>query len=236
MGCQGTYAGSTAVDDGSWSSIPRPRWAALVVVVGIAGAAAVVAGLRSRWSPTPVSPELFLTGAAVRTLEARVSYPGADVHRPYGPLRSGDAGGPTPAPLRELARLEAEGDMHGLAAPYLAKAGTSPDVASDRAIMALDQGDSATALALLEGALSAQPKHAQALWNRGLVLRDLELWALAASSFDAVAALGERGWAAEAKTRADAARARLMGTEDRRKISARGHALVMQGEPVSAEV
>ncbi|WP_255203892.1 CHAT domain-containing protein [Myxococcus sp. AM011] len=248
MGFQGTYAGSTAVDDGSWSSIPRPRWAALMVVVGIAGAAAVAAGLRSRWSPTPVSPELFLTGAPVRTLEARVSYPGADVHRPYGPLRSGDAGGPPPAPLSELARLEAEGDMHGLAAaylvrrnaelaaPYLAKAGTSPDVASDKAIMALDQGDSATALALLEGVLSAQPKHAQALWNRSLVLRDLELWALTARSFDAVAALGEPGWAAEAKTRADAARARLMGTEDRREISARGHALVTQGEPVSAEV
>ncbi|NTX11663.1 CHAT domain-containing protein [Myxococcus sp. CA056] len=236
------------MDDGSWSWIPRPRWAALVVVVGVAGAAAVVAGVRSRQRSEPVSPELFLTGAPVRTLEARVSHPGADVHRPYGPLRSGDAGGPPPAPLRELARLEAEGDMHGLAAaylvrrnaelaaPYLAKAGTSPDVASDRAIMALDHGDSATALALLEGVLTARPTHAQALWNRALVLRDLELWALAALSFDAVAALGEPGWAAEARTRADAARARLMSTEDWRKPSARGQALVTQGEPVSAEV
>jgi hypothetical protein len=218
---------------------------ALVVVVG---GAALMAGLRSR-RVAPVSPELFLTSAPVRMLEARVSYPGADVYRPYGPLRSAaDAGRAAPAPLSELARLESEGDMHGLAAaylvrrnaemaaPYLAKAGTSPDVASDQAIMALDRGDSASALALLEGVLASRPTHAQALWNRALVLRDLELWALAAQSFDAVAALGESGWAQEATSRAQAARGRLRGTEDWRKTSTWGQSLIVDGARVPDDV
>jgi hypothetical protein len=190
------------------------------------GIGAAMVGLPARWTSAsePVPPALFLSNAPTRTLEARVSYPGADVFRPYGPLRSGDAGAaaPSPAPLRELARMEEAGNMHGLAAaylvrgnmqmaaPYLAKAAESPDVASDRAVLALDRKDYAEALALLEGALHAQPKHAQALWNRGLVLKELELWALAAQSFDAVAALGEHGWAGEAKSRAESLRGQLV--------------------------
>lgn len=209
----------------------RPRswspWLRRAVLMGVAAAAGVIAatvGLSSPRSATrePVPPALFLADAPTRTIEARVSYPGADVHRPYGPMRSGDAGAVPPAPLRELARMEAEGDVHGLAAaylvrgntqmaaPYLAKAGDSPDVASDKALLALDKKDYAQALELLEGALKADPRHAQALWNRGLVLKELELWALAAQSFDAVAALGEHGWAEEARTRAASLRSHLV--------------------------
>jgi tetratricopeptide (TPR) repeat protein len=200
------------------------RRAVLVGLVAMAGVVAVSVGLPSSRSAAsePVPPALFLTDAPTRTIEARVSYPGADFHRPYGPLRSGDAGAVPPAPLRELARMEAQGEVHGLAAaylvrgntqmaaPYLAKAVESPDVASDRAILAMDRQDFAKALELLEGALKADPKHAQALWNRGLVLKELELWALAAQSFDAVAALGEHGWAGEAKARAESLRGRLV--------------------------
>ncbi|QSQ22863.1 CHAT domain-containing protein [Pyxidicoccus parkwayensis] len=189
-----------------------------------AGVVAATVGLPALRGATreSVSPALFLADSPTRAIEARVSYPGADVHRPYGPMRSGDAGALPPAPLRELARMEAEGDVHGLAAaylvrgntqmaaPYLAKAEDSPDVASDKALLALDKKDYAKALELLEGALKADPKHAQALWNRGLVLKELELWALAAQSFDAVAALEEHGWAAEARARAESLRGRLV--------------------------
>ncbi|MFY1830636.1 hypothetical protein ACN47A_32280, partial [Myxococcus fulvus] len=109
------------MDAGSGSWIPRPKSAVLVALVVVAGGAAIMAGLRSR-RVAPVSPELFLTSAPVRMLEARVSYPGADVYRPYGPLRSAaDAGRAAPAPLSELARLEAAGDMHGLAVAYLVR-------------------------------------------------------------------------------------------------------------------
>jgi tetratricopeptide (TPR) repeat protein len=194
----------------------------VAAAAGIVAATVAVPAWRSRVAQ-PVSPALFLARAPTRAMEARVSYPGADVHRPYGPLRSGDAGAPVPpAPLAELARLEAAGDVHGLAAaylvrgntemaaPYLANAGDSPDVTSDKAVLALDREDYAEALELLEGVLRARPGHAQALWNRGLVLKELELWTLAAQSFEAVAALGEHGWAGEAKSRAEALRARLV--------------------------
>lgn len=195
-----------------------------MVLAATAGTVAATVGL-PHWRSTvakPVSPALFLATAPTRTVEARVSYPGADVHRPYGPPRSGAAGAAPPAPLAELARLEAAGDVHGLAAaylvrgnmemaaPYLERAPESPDVASDRAVLALERKDYAEALELLEGALRARPGHAQALWNRGLVLRELELWTLAAQSFEAVAALGEHGWAGEARSRAEALRGNLV--------------------------
>ncbi|HZI12314.1 MAG TPA: CHAT domain-containing protein [Myxococcus sp.] len=232
----------------SWGA--RLRWPVLVLLAATAGLVAARVGVPS-WrgaAAAPADGKLFLASAPSRTLEARVSYPDADLHRPYGPLRSGDAGGGSPpAPLRELARLEAAGDVHGLAAaylvrgnlemaaPYLAKAGDSPDVASDKAVLALDRKDYATALALLEGALHARPGHAQALWNRGLVLRELDLWMLAAQSFEAVAALGETGWAQEAKARADALRRRMDGLQEWRAAVALGESLVLGTASVSEE-
>src|SRR2546430_671112 len=57
------------------------------------------------------------------------------------------------------------------------------------------------ALELLDGLLRTNGAHAQALWNRGLVLQSLGLGLGAAQSFHAVAALGEPGWADEARAR-----------------------------------
>ncbi len=219
-----------------------------MVLAAVAGVVVAAVGLPSWLSAASeqAPPALFLADAPTRTLEARVSYPGADMHRPYGALRSGDAGAPPPAPLRELARMEEAGDVHGLAAaylvrgntqmaaPYLATAAESPDVASDRAVLALDRKDYAEALELLEGALHAQPKHAQALWNRGLVLKELELWALAAQSFDAVAALGEHGWAGEAKARADALRSHLV--DSWRETTDAAKALITEKSTVPEEL
>jgi hypothetical protein len=81
-------------------------------------------------------------------------------------------------------------------------------VSNDRAVLALSKGDEAGALALLEKTFLEQPRSAQALWNRGLALRDLELWISSAEAFEAVAALGEPGWADEARARAQALRER----------------------------
>ncbi len=242
--------GSPVAEDTPRSWGARLRWPALVLLAVAAGVVAAKAGVPS-WrveADAPGAPALFLAGAPSRTLEARVSYPGADLHRPYGPMRSGDAGGGVPpAPLQELARLEAAGDVHGLAAaylvrgnlemaaPYLAQAADSPDVASDKAVLSLDRKDYATALELLEGALRAQPRHAQALWNRGLVLRELDLWTLAAQSFEAVAALGETGWAQEAAARAEALRRRMDGRKEWRAAVAAGEALVAGTGTVSEE-
>lgn len=172
-------------------------------------------------------PELGGTGgellavAPTRSLEARLSWSGASAHRPYGVLRSGDERPKELVPLQKLAKLEEEGDLHGLAtghllrgereqaAEYLQRAPASPDVASDRAVVALSKGELEEALRLLDGVLEKHPQHPQALWNRALVLRELGRDALAAEAFDAVAALREPGWAEEAKERASALRRRL---------------------------
>jgi len=158
---------------------------------------------------------IWLTSSATRPLEARLSVAVADGHRPHVPSRA-PAG--TPVPLRELARLEAQGDRSGIAAAYLvhgdpqqalahlSHAPASPGRESDRAVAAFLLNRHDEALSLLDGALDAQPRHPQALWNRALVLRELGLTLLAASAFEAVAALGEPGWSTEALEHARALR------------------------------
>ncbi|MBU8895565.1 CHAT domain-containing protein [Corallococcus sp. M34] len=191
----------------------------LVLMLAV-GAGLVRWGRAAREHEARVGAAVWRAEAATRLIEARVSLAAADAYRPYGPMRA-EHTPVAPLPLQALARLESQGDMHGLAAaylvrgdaalaaPYLEKAEASPDVDCDRALLALDRRDLTRALTLLDGVLRAHPRHAQALWNRGLVLRELELWASAAESFEAVAALGETGWSQEARALAQALRERL---------------------------
>ncbi|RYZ38583.1 MAG: CHAT domain-containing protein [Myxococcaceae bacterium] len=183
---------------------------ALVVAV-----AANFAGRASRETPLP-----WRSAAANRPLEARLTYAAAGGHRPFVPSR----GAPlevTPLPLRELVALEDREDWHGLATAYLLsgdprqaltwlrRAQATPDLDSDRAVAVGlgrgaggEQGALDEALRLLEGTLRARPDHPQALWNRALLLRDMDLPLLAAESFEAVAKQGEPGWSTEAAARA----------------------------------
>jgi hypothetical protein len=94
---------------------PRPAWRGLrgAAVLALGGVLAAVLLLVSRErGPRPLA---VLELAPARTLEARLSYPGAARYRPPGVLRSG--GG---LPLERLspetlAGMEAAGDFHGLA-------------------------------------------------------------------------------------------------------------------------
>ncbi len=117
-------------------------------------------------------------------------------------------------PLETLSKLEKAGDYHGMATGYLLRgereqassslgrvSAASADVDSDRAVVALQRGALEEALTILEGVLEKAPNHAPALWNRGLVLRELGLDLLAAQSFAKVAALKEPGWSNEARER-----------------------------------
>jgi hypothetical protein len=185
---------------------------------------------------------------ATRTLEARLSHPQADLHRPYHPAIRGQTGKATRLPLEVLARLESQGDLRGLAATYLLqgapelaatyleRAGDGPEVLSDRAVVALARGDTAGALTLLDKASQARPGFAAALWNRGLALRELELWAQSAEAFEAVAAQGEPGWAEEARGLARGMRERLRAEQQGYKDAwAAGTALVEGKGTVSPE-
>ena len=195
----------------AWS---RRRRAGLAVVLGGALAAAfALAVLRNPGVGPEGGGHEALALAPTRSLEARLSYGGASAWRPYGVKRSGTERALEMVPLSTQAKLEKAGDVHGLAttyllrgerdsaAEYLGKLSTSPDVDSDRAVVALSKGELEQALILLEGVLEKAPRHAPALWNRGLVLRELGLELLAAESFGQVAALNEPGWSEEARER-----------------------------------
>lgn len=227
----------------------RPAWSrrrALAAVALTGSLAAVFALVVLR---TPDSTDVTVAGTQVamaptRSLEARLSWGDASKHRPYGVLRSGDERPKEMVPLQTLAKLESAGDVHGLAtghllrgereqaAEYLQRAPSSPDVDSDRAVVALAKGELEEALILLDGVLEKHPEHPQALWNRALVLRELGLDALAAEAFDAVASLREEGWAEEAKERAAALRRGLEGQrgawDEAQKAS---RALALEGTP-----
>ncbi|MCP3100110.1 CHAT domain-containing protein [Myxococcus sp. K15C18031901] len=193
----------------------RAWWAvggALALVVALLGVSL------PRWREAP--PEVWGAQSAQRGLEARVAYARADVYQRFVPMRGGSESpvATSPLPLRELASLEEEGDLHGIAAAYLVRGDwrqasdflrrspASVDRDCDLAVVALEQGRLEDALELLEGVLRQVPDHPQALWNRALVLRDMGLTLQAAESFDAVVKLGEAGWSEEAKVRAQALR------------------------------
>ncbi|WNZ66042.1 tetratricopeptide repeat protein [Myxococcus sp. MxC21-1] len=200
----------------------RPHWRWAPFAVGAVAAAIVLVLVVKSADVRGSQQEVWLAQTSSRLIEARVAYARADGHRPYVPLRAGVRGPPGGAgsalPLRALADLEDQGDLHGIAAAYLVRRdlrqasdflhrmSPSPDRDSDLAIIALEQGHPEQALALLDGVLRQAPEHAQAQWNRALVLREMGLTLLAAEAFDAVVKRGEPGWSEEARIRARALR------------------------------
>jgi hypothetical protein len=192
----------------------RRNWSRRVMVAatGLAAAAALLLVVRGQTGSAP-----FTLGEE-RTLEVRLTHPGATAYRPYNVARGGGdkpGAGPT---LSQLAKLEEKGDWQGVAtghllrgekdqaAAALAKAAQGADIDSDRAAIALSRLSFEEALVLADRALAARPGHSQALWNKALALRELGLSLAAAEAFEAVAALHEPGWAAEATERARALR------------------------------
>jgi hypothetical protein len=233
---------------------PRIYRTLLAASVAVAAAAAVLLWLRQDRAAGPelasVTP---LPGLGpTRAIEGRLSYGGADQYRPYEVQRSGGTAVEHGIPLAALARLEERGDVHGIAAAhllmgsheqakhYLDSAREEPalavDVESDRALLALLDGDPETALQILDRVLEQAPQHPQALWNRALALRELGLPLLAAEAFERVAALNEPGWYQEA--RAQAERLRRTASEQEAawdSVLARSRAFARTGTGVSID-
>jgi tetratricopeptide (TPR) repeat protein len=202
----------------------RGRWAASAGLALAAGLAAVF--LLSRPGGGH-SGEVWLAHAPTRLLEARVAYAHADGHRPYVPMRGGSGAPAVPPPqLRDLADLEDARDLHGIAAAYLVRKDLAqalaflqrvpPSVARDcdLAVILLEQGQHAEALALLDSVLKQSPDHVQARWNQALVLREMGLMLKAAEAFEAVAKQGEPGWTEEAQMRARALRQQTLAPRE----------------------
>jgi hypothetical protein len=167
-----------------------------------------------------------------RTMLQRLPYAALDRHRAYDPTRSGPARNSKPPPemlgrpgaepargeqiaMATLAELEKRGDSAALIAALIAggdlvtaerrlqQAGPGDGFDVERAIVAERRGQGAAALALLDQVLARSPRNAQAMWNRAVVLTELDLPLVAAEAFDASAALAEPGWSAEAAARRD---------------------------------
>ncbi|MFP2933611.1 CHAT domain-containing protein, partial [Pyxidicoccus sp. 3LG] len=163
----------------------------------------------SKGSGGGVTSQFWAERRASARIEARLTHPEADKHRP----RTSSGGCPVPPepiPLRDLARLEEAGDWGGIAAAYalqgewnqaasfLERMPASPDRDSDLAAVHLARGAHEQALKLLDAVLASRPKHPQALWNRALVLQEMGLSMKAAETYEQVASLNEQGWGREA--------------------------------------
>lgn len=222
-------------------------WALGIVLVLVA-AAAMLAVLVQRDRARRARAAALAMGSE-RQVEARLSAPAADVYRPYSPSRGSGASEP-PVPTDVLLELLHDNDYRGLAAAYVlnnrledARAALappvppSPDVGSDLALIAAKQGRVNDALELFAQALRARPDHPQALWNKGLLLRDLGLSLTAADAFDRVAALKEPGWSEEAARRAQALREGAARQQTEWEAVLReGRQMVSTGEPLRPEL
>jgi hypothetical protein len=191
----------------------RPLWIAGGAAVAVAAAAVVIVGLPPTKPPPVVSLRSELQ--PTRLLEARLSYPGTGDHRRLDVDRGATRG--EPISMDSRVRLERAKDWHGLAvasllagereraAQLFAQVPPSPHADSDRAALELVDGSQEAlerALEDVDRALAQLPNDPAALWNRALVLVGLNLPMAAAREFDRVAALGEQGWAVEARDRA----------------------------------
>ena len=178
---------------------------------GVAAAAAAIVAVvvERRQNSNPLGDLL----ADARPFPARVVYPSIDDrYRPLRLMRGEPA--QRPSPIQALARLEARGDEEALAAGYLlagvvhqaeitlAHAPRTAGSDTNRAVLAMQRDHWEEARALLEAVLAVNPGHPQARWNLALVCEHFGETGAAALAFEAVAALGEPGWAEEAAERA----------------------------------
>ncbi len=222
-----------------------PRRRVLVSVLSAMAAAAlllVYLASRSR------EPQPLLALAERRTIEGRLSYPAADRYRPYDAARGGPDTSGDITPPEKIAELSQRGDTHGVAsayllagdhghaAEYLRRTPGSPDVDSDRALLKLLDGRPEDALVILDEVLRRVPQHRQALWNRGLALRELGLPLAAAESFARVAELDPE-WRQEALARAARLREQSSGLKDAWWAAEQaGKEMIEGGPPLSPEV
>jgi cellulose synthase operon protein C len=208
----------------------RGRWGFPVLLAAASLAAAMVVAVALPPISTPsLQHDALRLERPERLLEARLSYRVADRHRPMASTMMGGHGAAEELPLEDMAVLQ-KTDEHGLSAAYLIhdepekaervlkklrEQGRTPEMDSDLAVAKLMQGKSREALQLLDEVLAEHPRHPQALWNRGLALRELGLPLMAAQAFLQVAALKEPGWSEEAEQRAKALQSATYERRDR---------------------
>ena len=230
----------------------RPRWIAAGLISAIAAAATIILVVIVPSGPPapPAVASLQDQLGPTRGIEPRLSYPGADRYRPLDVARGARSN--EAITIERMGQLEHAKDWHGVAVAallagereratrFFAQAATTPQVDSDRAALELTDGSQDAlerALDDVDRALKAEPNNPTALWNRALVLVGLNLPLAASREFDHVIALGEPGWADEARRRAAALRAEVIQRRIRwKQANDAGNKLIEDGTPVPAEL
>jgi hypothetical protein len=192
----------------------RLRWLG-TGALAVAAVIALVLAMRPPAAPPSPEDEIVASLGAARAWEDRLPYAPLDHHRAYSPSRAGP-GAPAEAISSEaVIQLGQRKDPGGLIAANIArgdlvsadallqKAGPGDDLDVERAVVAARRGQATAALAVLDRVLDRNARHAQALWNRAVVLGALDLPLAAAEAFGASAALAEPGWSTEAAARRD---------------------------------
>lgn len=224
----------------------RTRLVAIVATTSVLSAG-LAAGVVLRWVRPPTPPVEIAQRPPNRAIRARVAVPELDRHAPHSAAMGERS--TIDEDLVVGAQIQRSGDEHRLAAFHLVhrhfadaiaplrRAGDSPDVLATRAALALGQDRPEEALDLTDRVLRERPNHPQALWNRALALTDLTLDLTAAAAFDAVAALKEPGWGAEAETRAAALRREVaQRREPWGKAQTAGLGLITQGSEIPLDL
>lgn len=186
----------------------RRRWPWVVAVAGLAAASIGIVIVRARTEPlAQVAIEL----PSERVLEARFTGPLFAPHRPYGAHRGSRAA--EAIPLTALAQLEERNQVADLIAALAASGNVgrarelAADLAdtaasdSDRAAVALADGDAEQALDHAYRAIAADPTLAAGWWNLGIAARTLGLVRVAREAFQQVVARSEPGWSDEARAK-----------------------------------
>ncbi|HEX5746039.1 MAG TPA: CHAT domain-containing protein [Archangium sp.] len=223
--------------------LPAPwRRPAAWATAALLGMLLVVLAVRQRPGPALGTDE-FLAQGPERRMEQRFSLREMDQHRPLaGTTLSGrQQASASGASYEALGALERSQDFQKLAITdvlhngrdaakraleALDKLAPSPERESDRAAILLEQGEFIAALHAADAALAGRPRMPQALWNRGLALRELQLPGMAAQVFTEVASLREPGWADEAAGKAVELRRAIPDRKDAEALKELGVSLL----------
>jgi len=201
------------------------EWLRPAFAGGLAVAATLVLVIGYQRVSGAVPEDILRPDPKYRLTLGRSANPLAQKYQPPGAGHLGSNNEPSMPSAATMDKLEREKDWLTIASAYLVRRKEpgealrvldnlppGPDADSERALAHLvrrssDLGDFGEALKLAERALSANPKHGPALWNKALAQQEMGLTLLAARTFDAVAQLGEPDWEREARDTAASLRA-----------------------------
>lgn len=196
---------------------PSAWWKQPRILAATSCSLVVVVLLLLVWMPRghPPAHSPLLVEGLERPLEPRLSHPDMVRYRPLASRPMAAHADPSSGPPEYgvLNELQQDKDYRGLATAILLRNGPtstkqalsflsqlrpSPEREADRAAVLLVQGSFEEALDAADEALAQRPRMPQALWNRALALRELQLPWMAAKAFTDIANLKEPGWSEEA--------------------------------------